>query len=66
MSGGAEINPLKTRYGHMGYLGRSQRAVSRRITAGVCLDAVQPEAAIEAYTKEARVSAAAANSSGVV
>lgn len=65
MSGGAEINPLKTRYGHMGYLGRSQRAVSRRITAG-CLDAVQPEAAIEAYTKEARVSAAAANSSGVV
>ena len=26
----------------------------------------QPEAAIEAYTKEARVSAAAANSSGVV
>jgi len=30
------------------------------------LDAVQPEAAIEAYTKEARVSAAAANSSGVV
>ena len=51
MSGGAEINPLKTRYGHMGYLGRSQRAVSRRITA---------------YTKEVRVSAAAANSSGVV
>ena len=57
MSGGAEINPLKTRYGHMGYLGRSRR---------VCLDAVQPEAAIEAYTKEVRVSAAAANSSGVV
>jgi len=30
------------------------------------LDAVHPEAAIEVYTKEARVSAAAANSSGVV